>query len=77
MEAKVWLKKELKGETCGSITAMFETTIALLKARIAWLKKEKSPAERPANGATPILEAAMDDIKRWCNELQLTEDDEV
>lgn len=70
MEAKVWLKKELKGETCGSITAMFETTIALLKARIAWLKKEKSPA---AN----IIELAMDDIKGWANELQLTEDDEV
>ena len=49
---------------------MFDTTIALLKARIAWLKKEKSPAAL-------ILEPAMDDIKGWANELQMTEDDEV
>ena len=70
MEAKVWLKKELKGETSGSITAMFQTTIALLQARYVYLEGQGSPGMK-------IIEIARDDMKDWANELQLTEDDEV
>ncbi|GAH67428.1 unnamed protein product [marine sediment metagenome] len=70
MEAKVWLKSELTGETCGSITAMFNTTIALLNARIAWLKENNL-------AASIIIELARDDMRKWQDELQLTEEDEV
>ncbi len=63
-------KKELKHETTGSLDAMFDTTIALLNARIAWLKENKS-------AASSIIELVRDDIQDWCTELQLTEDDEV
>lgn len=68
MESKEWLKKELKGEACGSLRAMFNTSEALLEARITSLKK--SPAVK-------IYEIVRDDMREWQNELQLTEDDEV
>lgn len=70
MEPKEWLKKKLKHETSGSMEAMFDTTIALLNARIAWLKENKSAAHT-------IIELARDDMQNWCDELQLTEEDEV
>jgi len=67
---KAWLKAEIKGEAVGQLSAMFSTTITLLKARATWLKKSKAPA-------TNIIELALDDMKQWRDELQLTEYDEV
>lgn len=70
MAQKEWLKAELTGEAVGQLSAMFATTIALLTARVTWLKKKKAPAGN-------IIELALDDMKQWRDELQLTEDDEV
>ena len=71
MERKIWLKEELaKGSTCGNIRAIFNTSISLLDARINWLKRTKSPA-------ADVVEIVRDDIQKWRDELQLSDDDEA
>lgn len=70
LEIKEWLKRELKGSTSGNIEAMFTTTLAILEARLGYLKGIGSKK-------TMVLEQAKNDVAIWYKELNLTDEDEV